>query len=104
MIDVFNWIEKEFPMLDAAIKWNQPMFIHEGTFIIGFSMAMHHMSFTPEEALVTLFLDDIKKSGYDHTKGLVKVKWNQEVDLKLLRRMIEFNIEDKAGYKNFFRK
>ncbi|MDA3847101.1 MAG: DUF1801 domain-containing protein [Vallitaleaceae bacterium] len=103
MIEVFAWIGETFSELEAAIKWNQPMFMNHGTFIIGFSMAKQHMAFTPEEAGIAVFLDDIKKSGYEHTKMLAKIKWTDEVDYNLLHRMIEFNIADKLGCTTFFR-
>ncbi|HEM3598669.1 TPA: hypothetical protein U1C22_001703 [Streptococcus suis] len=36
---IFEQIQKEFPNLTVELKWNQPMFIMNGTFIIGFSVA-----------------------------------------------------------------
>ncbi len=104
MEQLFRWIGEKFPNLEAEIKWNQPMFTDHGTFIIGFSMAKHHMSFTPEEAVITIFSEDIKKLGYDRTKGLAKIKWTDEVDYTLLEKIIEFNIADKAECTTFFRK
>jgi len=104
MEEVFHWIAEKFQNLESEIKWNQPMFMDHGTFIIGFNMAKQHMSFTPEEAVVTIFSEDIKKSGYDHTKGLIKIKWTDDVNYDLLERIIEFNIKDKADCTTFFRK
>jgi len=104
MTELFQWINTTFPDLEAVIKWNQPMFTHHGTFIIGFSRAKQHLSFTPEEALITYFLDDIKKSGYKYTKGLVKIKWTEEIDFKLIKKLIEFNLKDKAECTTFFRR
>lgn len=80
------------------------MFTDHDTFIIGFSIAKHHMSFTPEEYCLTIFLEEIEKAGYEHTKGIVKIKWTEEVDYPLLRKIIQFNIEDKTNCKTFFRK
>ncbi len=104
IIEIFNWIRENFPNLDEVIKWNQPMFTDHNTFIIGFSMAKHHISFSPEVYSVALFLEDIEKSGYEYTKGLVKIKWTEEVDYSLLHKIIKFNIEDKINCKTFFRK
>lgn len=104
MVELFQWVYDTFPNLEAVIKWNQPMFIDHGTFIIGFSMAKYHMSFTPEESVITQFLEDIVKSGYDHTKGLVKIKWTDEIDYSLIKRIVEFNIADKSECTTFFRK
>lgn len=104
MIEIFSWIRENFPNLGQVIKWNQPMFTDHDTFIIGFSIAKHHLSFTPEEYGITVFLEDIEKSGYEHTKGIVKIKWNNEVDYPLLRKLIQFNVDDKKNCTTFFRK
>ena len=104
MEEVFDWIQVNYPMLTSEIKWNQPMFIDHGTFIIGFSMAKHHMAFTPEDVGITQFKDMIDAAGYAHTKGIVKVKWTEEVDYKLIKTMIDFNIADKKSCTTFFRK
>jgi len=104
MEEVFNWILENFPQLEVAIKWNQPMFTDHGTFIIGFSKAKNHMSFSSEEFCINIFSEEIKKSGYEHTKGLAKIKWTDDIDFLLLKRIIEFNISDKAECSTFFRK
>ncbi len=104
IVEIFSWIRENFPNLGEVIKWNQPMFTDHDTFIIGFSITKHHMSFTPEDYSVALFLDDIEKSGYEHTKGIVKIKWTEEIDYLLLRKIIQFNIADKTNCKTFFRK
>lgn len=104
MEEVFQWIVSHYPQLEVQIKWKQPMFVDHGTFIIGFSMAKNHLSFTPEEDVVTIFKEEIEQSGYEHTKGIIKVKWSETVDYTLLKRMIDFNITDKAECKTFFRK
>lgn len=104
MSEVFQWIEKNYPTLVGVIKWNQAMFTDHGTFIIGFSVAKNHMSFTPEEEVVSIFSEEIRKAGYEHTKGLIKIKWTQEIDYELIRTMINFNIKEKAACTTFFRK
>jgi len=36
--EVLTWVPKKYPNLKPKIAWNQPMFTHHGTFIIGFSV------------------------------------------------------------------
>lgn len=103
MEDIFNWIVDTFPNLEVRIAWNQPMFTHKGTFIIGFSAAKNHISVAPEEVTIEKFKDQIIGAGYSHTKGLFRIPWNSEVDYKLLQDLIQFNIQDKAGYTKFWR-
>ncbi|GEN45374.1 iron chaperone [Alkalibacillus haloalkaliphilus] len=103
MSEVLNWVQGEFPQLEPVIKWNQPMFSNDGTFIIAFSIAKQHMSVAPEKKALELFASEIEKAGYSATSQLFRIKWKDEVDYRLLRQLIEFNIEDKADYTKFWR-
>lgn len=104
MEEVLGWVTKKFPNLIPKIAWNQPMFIDHGTFIIGFSAAKHHMAVAPERAGINRFSDDIVHAGLDHSKELVRFRWDSLVDLSLLEKMIEFNILDKEECSTFWRK
>jgi len=100
---VFAWVESTFPNLDTAIKWNQPMYSHEGTFIIGFGAFAKNFAVSPESITIERFLPEIEQAGYTHTANLIRVGWGQEVDFRLLEKLIAFNIEDKKGMKTFWR-
>lgn len=104
MEDVFAWVMKKFPNLVPIIAWNQPMFTDHDTFIIGFSVAKQHIAVAPERAGINYFSDDIVQAGYDHTKELMRIKWDRPVEYTLLEKMIEFNIMDKADCSTFWRK
>lgn len=101
--EVLNWVTTNFPSLKQEIKWHQPMFSDHGTFIIGFSVSKQHIAIAPEQVSLDRFKEDIEKSGYNHTSGIIRIKWNQEVDFELLKKIIDFNIVDKAGYTTFWR-
>ena len=103
MKDLLQWVATEFPSLKREIKWKQPMFINHGTFIIAFSYASKHISVAPEQAGMERFKEDIKKSGYAQSKMLFRIKWTDEVDYDLLRRVIGFNIDDKKDFTTFWR-
>ena len=102
--EVLQWVMKRFPDLTPRVAWSQPMFAHQGTFIIGFSVAKQHMAVAPERVTLDRFSEDITASGYDRTKELMRMPWKKPVDYSLLERIIEFNIEDKAGCPTFWRK
>ena len=102
--EVLAWVTKKFPNLIPKIAWNQPMFTDHGTYIIGFSVAKHHLAVAPEMAGIIHFSDEIVQAGYDHTKQLVRIQWDSPVDFILLEKMIEFNILDKADCSTFWRK
>ncbi|MFC4023341.1 iron chaperone [Oceanobacillus longus] len=102
--EVLTWVVEKFPNLVPEIKWNQPMFTDHGTYIIGFSVAKHHLAVAPERVGINHFAEEIVKARYDHTKELVRMKWDRPVDYALLEKMIEFNIWDKADCSTFWRK
>lgn len=104
MEEVLSWTAETFPNLTAKIAWNQPMFTDHGTFIIGFSTAKHHLAVAPESAGIDRFSEEIVQAGYDHTKQLVRFPWDRPLDFPLLKKMIEFNIADKADCSTFWRK
>ncbi|GGC76741.1 iron chaperone [Enterococcus wangshanyuanii] len=101
--DLFNWIKGSFPQLETVIKWNQPMFTDHGTFIIGFSVSKKHMSVAPETATLAAFKEDIEKAGYEHTDNIFKITWAQEIDFALLKKIIDYNIQEKIDYTKFWR-
>lgn len=102
--EVLEWIIKEYPQLEQKIGWNQPMFTDHGTFIVGFSVSKNHLAVTPEQKGMIHFFDEINLSGYEQSKMLFKIKWESAVDYDLLRKMIDFNIFDKANCQTFWRK
>ena len=70
---IFEQIQKEFQNLTVELKWNQPMFIMNGTFIIGFSVAKNHISIAPEAVTMAIFTNDIKVANYEATNNLFKI-------------------------------
>lgn len=102
--EVFSWIALHFPDLTPKIAWNQPMFTHHGTFIIGFSVAKQHLAVSPEGAGMVHFSEDIKKAGYTQGSMLFRIPWESPVDYALLEMMIAYNIADKADCTTFWRK
>ncbi|MRN55982.1 iron chaperone [Paenibacillus monticola] len=101
--EVLTWVTNKFPNLMPKIAWNQPMFTDHGTYIIGFSIAKPHLAVAPEKAGIDHFSAEIVLAGYDHTKQLIRIKWDSPVDFSLLEQLIEFNILDKADCSSFWR-
>ncbi|WP_181348067.1 iron chaperone [Thalassobacillus sp. CUG 92003] len=102
--EIFDFITEHYPNLETELKWNQPMFVDHGTFIIGFSISKNHLAVAPEHIAVKHVEEDIQNAGYDYTKETIRIPWKSEVDYSLLKKMIDFNINDKANCKTFWRK
>lgn len=101
--EVLTWVHDQYPTLKREVKWNQPMFTDHGTFIIGFSTSKKHLAVAPEGVVINHVKDDIAKAGYDHTKQLIRMPWELPVDYSLLKKIIDFNILDKADCTTFWR-
>lgn len=97
-----KWVATNFPELSLEIKWNQPMMVHNGTFVIAFSAAKHYLTIAPETTILHEFLDRITATGYRHTKMKFQIKWNEEIDYDLLRAIVERSIEFKRGSATFW--
>ena len=97
------YIERNFPNLEKSIKWNQPMFMDHGTFIIAFSLSKNHVSVAPELKAMDKFKTLIIERGYQVTKMLFKIKYTDNIDYDLLKQIIEYNILDKKNAKTFWR-
>ena len=104
MESLFNWVAEKFPDLSPKIGWNQPMYTDHGTYIIGFSVSKQHIAIAPEVAGINHFSDAIVQAGYDHTKMLMRIRWDLPINYSLLEQIIEYNILDKAECKSFWRK
>ena len=102
--DFLQHIINKYPNLTSKIAWNQPMFTHKNTFILGISVSKNHFSIAPEQVTIEHFSNDIINAGYEHSKMLFKIKFNQKINYSLLDKIIEFNIEDKKDHKLFWRK
>lgn len=104
MEGLLSWVMTNYPMLDKKIAWNQPHFVHNNTFIIAFTHAKQHISVVPEYKAIEVFKEDIKKSNYQSTNFIYKMKWQNPIDYDLLKRIIDYNMEDKKGLDTYWRK
>lgn len=104
LASVFKWVIKKYPELEQRIGWNTPIFQKNDTFIVAFAPAKAHFSVNVEVYTKNKFEDEIKAAGYECTAGLFKIKYKDEIDFKLLEKLIDFQIKDKEGYKSFWRK
>ncbi len=79
------------------------MYVHDATFIVGFGPYKDYFAVSPEAYTVTKFQDEVAKAGYSNTKNFIRIGWDEDVNLALLKKLISFNINDKAGLSTFWR-
>lgn len=102
MTGILQWVQTTFPQLEPVIKWNQPMFLAHGTYIIGFSIAAKHIAFAPESGMIERFAEEIKAAGYDYGKKIVRIAWDKAIAYDLLQQIMAQTIEDKKECESFW--
>ena len=103
MVDVLVWVGLTYPELELRIAWNQPMFTHDGTYIIGFSAASKHMAMAPERATMIRFEPVMRERGTDFGTMFAHQPWNKPFDYELLDAFIQHQLEEKQDVTSFWR-
>ncbi|MDO5049392.1 MAG: iron chaperone [Actinomycetaceae bacterium] len=103
MVSVLDWVKETYPDLELRIAWNQPMYTHHGTYIIGFSAAAKHMAMSPEREPMIHFEDVLKDRGVSYGTMLVRQPWNKPFDFELAKLFIDYQLETKADVTTFWR-
>ena len=103
MVDVVVWVGLTYPELELRIAWNQAMFIHHGTYIIGFSAASKHMAVAPERATMIRFEPVMRERGTDFGTMLARQPWNKPFDYELLDAFIQHQLAEKQDITSFWR-
>ena len=103
MVDVLVWVGLTYPELELRIAWNQPMFTHHGTYIIGFSAASKHMAMAPERATMIRFEQVMRERGTDFGKMFARQPWDKPFDYELLDAFIQHQLAEKHDVTSFWR-
>lgn len=103
MVDVVVWMGLTYPELELRIAWNQPMFTHHGTYIIGFSAASKHMAMAPERATMIRLEPVMRERGTDFCTMFARQPWDKPFDYELLDAFIQHQLEEKRDITSFWR-
>ncbi|AVK62464.1 hypothetical protein C5Z25_00600 [Lactobacillus sp. CBA3605] len=103
VITVLNWVVTTFPELAPRYAWNQTMFTHHATFIVGFSVAKPHFNIALEKITLDHFAPQINASGDRVTTMLWQVTYGHSVNYSLLQQAIQYNLDTKQTITTFWR-
>ena len=103
MVDVLVWVGLTYPELELRIAWNQPMFTHHGTYIIGFSATSKHMAIAPERATMIRFEPVMRERGTDFGTMIARQLWTKPFDYELLDAFIQHQLAAKQDVTSFWR-
>ena len=90
------------PERKLRIAWNQPMFTHHGTYIVGFSAASKHMAMARERATMIRFEPVMRECGTDFGKMFARQPWNKPFDYELLDAFIQHQLAEKQDITSFW--
>lgn len=93
MVEVLDWVAQHYPELELRIAWNQPMFTHHGTYIVGFSAGSKHMAMAPERATMIRFEPVMRERGTDFGKMFARQRWNKPFDYELFDAFIQTSLK-----------
>jgi uncharacterized protein ydhG len=103
MVEVLDWVAKRYPELELRITWNQPMFTHHGTYIIGFSAASKHIAMAPERATTIRGEQVMRERSTDFGTMLARQPWTKPFDYELLDAFIQHQLAEKQVITSFWR-
>ena len=103
MVDVLVRVGLTYPELELRIAWNQPMFTHHGTYIIGFSAVSKHMAMAPERATMIRFEQVMKARGTNFGKMFARQPWDKPFEYELLDAFIQHQLAEKKDITSLWR-
>ncbi|OTA25564.1 hypothetical protein B9G54_07360 [Alloscardovia macacae] len=100
--EVLSWMCTTHPELETRIAWNQPMFTHHGTFIVGFSASSKHLSFAPEVPVLEQLRSAFSERGYKCLKKTVNLPLSLSLPFDLLDEAVAAQMELKKDVTSFW--
>ena len=61
------------------------------------------MALAPEAKPIKEFESLIKETGLSFTNNIIRIGWGDPIPYDLMKTLINYNLEDKAGYTKFWR-
>lgn len=86
-------VQAGHPNAVVKIAWNVPHLQIDGKYVIGFSVAKHHVSINPWSASVMAQFSE-ELAEYDPTEHLFRVPHDWSVDAKLLNDLVDARLAE----------
>lgn len=99
---IIKWIESNYPELNLEYKWNQPMFVKKGTYIMGFSASKKHLGVGLEASVMEHFKTYLDELKIEHGKMIFRIKEDDVINYELFKKIIDYVIELKKDVKSFW--
>ena len=87
-------IREAAPEAEEAIKYQIPTFVLKGN-LVHFAAFQNHLGFYPTPSAITAFHKEL--ASYTSAKGSVQFPFGQPIPFDLIRRMVEFRVNEVAA-------
>jgi uncharacterized protein YdhG (YjbR/CyaY superfamily) len=87
-------IRQAAPEAEEAIKYQIPTFVLKGN-LVHFAAFQNHLGFYPTPFAITAF--EAELADYKSAKGSVQFPFDQPLPFDLIRRMVEFRVNEVAA-------
>jgi uncharacterized protein YdhG (YjbR/CyaY superfamily) len=90
---VLEGIQLDYPTAELKIAWNVPQVQISGKYVFGVSSARKNLSLAPwSDAVMADFAQRL--TGYETTKGLIRIPVDWNVDHELIRDLIRARLDE----------
>ncbi|MFR0619617.1 iron chaperone [Bifidobacterium thermophilum] len=100
--ELLDWVQATWPQLVCEVKWNQPMFMDHGTFIIGFTALTNHVTVGSEQRAFEHAMPLIEQQHLKRGKKTFQIPYKRSDAWEVLEQIIEFTIADKRDVQTFW--
>ena len=100
--ELLDWVHATWPQLVCEVKWNQPMFMDHGTFIIGLTALTNHVTVGSEPRAFEHAMPLIEQQHLKRGKKTFQIPYERSDAWKVLEQIIEFTIADKRDVQTFW--
>ena len=100
--ELLDWVHATWPQLVCEVKWNQPMFVDHGTFIIGFTALANHVTVGSEPRAFEHAMPLIEQQHLKRGKKTFQIPYERSDAWEVLEQIIEFTTADKRDVQTFW--
>jgi uncharacterized protein YdhG (YjbR/CyaY superfamily) len=87
----------ELPEADEVLKWNQPAFVQDGTQLLMLQSFKQHCSLRFPTRQFAAQREAFEAAGYEAGEGFIKLPYDRELPVKLLRQLIKARLDEFAA-------
>lgn len=98
MTELAALVRELVPEAGEKISWQMPTFTLNGN-LVHFAAGKNHLGFYPGPNGVAFVADELDALGLKHSKGAIQFKLDEPLPWDLVRRIVEFRVDQQRAKK-----